>query len=100
MRIDANRSTAETHAPSRTDSGAKGAGRGGAAAQGIDRVDVSSEAKRVREIVANAVQAASTAPEIRQSAVARARQLLASGELGQDSTRLASAIIDDLLDQP
>jgi hypothetical protein len=32
--------------------------------------------------------------------VARARALLASGELGRDSATLADAIINDLVDRP
>jgi flagellar biosynthesis anti-sigma factor FlgM len=71
----------------------------GNAPQG-DRVEVSDDAKKVQQIVAEAVKAASTAPEVRQDKVERAKALLASGELGSDHEALASSIIDDLLEQP
>ena len=65
-----------------------------------DRVEVSDDAKRVQRIVADAVQDVATAPAVRQDVVDRARALLASGELGRDSAKLADAIINDLIDRP
>ena len=50
-------------------------------------VEVSNDARRVQ-------------PEVRLEKVERARELLASGELGADHQKLASAMIDDLLEQP
>jgi flagellar biosynthesis anti-sigma factor FlgM len=65
-----------------------------------DRVEVSDDAKKVQQLVAEAVKSVSNAPEVRQDKVERAKELLASGELGKDHQKLASAIIDDLLEQP
>jgi anti-sigma28 factor (negative regulator of flagellin synthesis) len=66
----------------------------------VDRVEVSDGAKQVQRIVNEAVKAAGSTQEIRRDVVERARALLASGELGRDSQKLASAIIDDLLERP
>jgi flagellar biosynthesis anti-sigma factor FlgM len=65
-----------------------------AAAPGqADRVDVSADAR----LVADAVRAASDAPEIRRDVVERAKARLEAGEIGRDPEALADKIIDDLL---
>ena len=101
MRIDQNHPAAGPSATGRAESAAdqpaKAGSQGGAP---VDRVEVSDGAKQVQRIVAEAVKAAGTTPEIRRDVVERARALLASGELGRDSEALASAIIDDLIDRP
>ena len=101
MRIDTNTPAASPGAPARVEppagQSAKTESQGGGP---VDRVEVSDGAKHVQRIVAEAVKAAGTTPEVRHDVVERARALLASGDLGRDSNALASAIIDDLLDRP
>ena len=63
-------------------------------AAGADSVRLSGELK----LADRAVRAASVAIGTRPEAVAHARALLASGELGSDPTKLADAIIDSLLE--
>lgn len=46
----------------------------------------------------HAVRAAAIYGDVRPEAVARARQLIASGQLGSDSGELADRIIDSLLE--
>ena len=75
----------------RTQSGRAGKGR--AAAQPGDRVEVSNDA----HLMSSALQAANKAPAIRQDVVERARQKLAAGEIGNDPVRLADRMIDSLL---
>ena len=58
-----------------------------------DRVQVSEDAR----LLDAAVQAATSAPVTSESAVERARQKLASGELGKDAELLADKLIDHLL---
>jgi len=60
---------------------------------GGDRVNLSSDAR----LMSSAVRAAETAPDVRPDVVERARQKLASGELGRDTLKLADRIIDSLL---
>ena len=61
-----------------------------------DQVEVSSGAKALH----NLVNESHGGLEIRQAVVARMRELLERGELGQDSGRLADAIIDRWLTTP
>lgn len=60
---------------------------------GTDRVELSPDAR----LMTSAVRAAESAPEVRRDVVERARQKLASGELGRDVLKLADRIIDSLL---
>jgi len=60
---------------------------------GTDRVELSPDAR----LMTSAVRAAERAPEVRRDVVERARQKLASGELGRDVLKLADRIIDSLL---
>ncbi len=46
------------------------------------------------QLAAAAAAAAEQAPDVRSEAVARARKLLASGDLGRNAERLADALID------
>ena len=57
-----------------------------------DAVSLSSDLRLADE----AVRAAALAGDVRPEAVARARALLASGELGADLTRLANRLIESL----
>jgi hypothetical protein len=63
-------------------------------ATGTDSVRLSGELRLADE----AVRAAALAAEVRPDAVARARALLESGELGRDVSALADSIIDSLLE--
>lgn len=58
-----------------------------------DRVNLSTDARLVTEVV----RAVNQAPEIRQDVVERARAKLEAGEVGADLNRLADRLIDDLL---
>ena len=58
-----------------------------------DRVNLSTDARLVAEVV----RAVNQAPEIRQDLVERARAKLEAGEVGADLNRLADRLIDDLL---
>ena len=101
MKIESHRpGAAETDASQRAEGPARKQARTDASSHQSDRVEVSDDAKKVQQIVAEAVKSVSTPPEVRQDKVARAKELLASGELGADHQKLASAIIDDLLEQP
>lgn len=102
MKIESHRPGAAetTEASQRAEGSSRKQARADVQAARGDRVEVSDDAKKVQQIVAEAVKSASTAPEVRQDKVERARELLASGELGKDRQKLASAIIDDLLEQP
>lgn len=101
MKIESHRpGAAETEASQRVEGSSRKQARADVQSSQGDRVEVSDDAKKVQQIVAEAVKSASTAPEVRQDKVERARELLASGELGKDRQKLASAIIDDLLEQP
>lgn len=64
-----------------------------AATDRADRVQVSDDARLLNA----ALKAATSVPEASETAVERARQKLLSGELGQDSERLADKLIDHLL---
>ena len=57
-----------------------------------DAVSLSSDLRLADE----AVRAAALAGDVRPEAVARARALLASGDLGSDLTRLADRLIESL----
>ena len=65
------------------------------ASSGTDRVELSSDA----QLAASAVRAANDAPSIRKDKVEQARQKLVSGEIGQDTYRLADRLIDHLLER-
>jgi negative regulator of flagellin synthesis FlgM len=60
-----------------------------------DTVQLSSDAK----FAAAAIDAAQQAPDVRADKVARAKQLLESGELGADAGKLADAMIDSMLEK-
>jgi flagellar biosynthesis anti-sigma factor FlgM len=101
MKIEPHRpGAAEADASQRVEGPARRTRRPEAPSPQGDRVEVSDGAKRVQQLVAEAVKSVSNAPEVRQDKVERAKELLASGELGADHQKLASAIIDDLLEQP
>jgi flagellar biosynthesis anti-sigma factor FlgM len=68
---------------------------GAGSAPGNDRVDLSSDAR----LMDNAVKAVERTPDVRQDVVERARQKLASGELGKDVNALADRMIDSLLNR-
>ena len=61
-----------------------------------DRFTLSSDA----QVVQSAITQAANHPEIREELVTRMRDLLDHGELGQDASRLADAIIDRWLTTP
>jgi hypothetical protein len=67
-----------------------------AARGGVDAGDLPALSAETR-LFGQAVDAASTAPEIRQEVVDRARARLAAGEIGNDPGRLADRLIDSLL---
>jgi flagellar biosynthesis anti-sigma factor FlgM len=99
VKIEANRSagdTEATQASSRTAATDARVARTGTdrVAAGTDRVEVSQDA----QLLASALAAAEQAPAIRADVVERARQKLNAGEIGNDSTKLADQLIDDLLD--
>jgi anti-sigma28 factor (negative regulator of flagellin synthesis) len=77
----------DTHSPDRSRA------REASVQPGTDRLNLSPDV----DIVETAMRAATDAPEIRQDVVARARQKLAAGDLGQDLVRLADRIIDHLV---
>jgi flagellar biosynthesis anti-sigma factor FlgM len=60
-----------------------------------DQVRVSTTS----QLAATAAAAAGEAPDVRPEAVARARALLDSGELGKNAERLADALIDHAIDR-
>lgn len=60
-----------------------------------DQVRVSTTS----QLAAAAASAAEQASDVRADVVERARQLLASGELGRDADRLADALIDHAIDK-
>ena len=96
MKIEGNRPAQETESLSRADAKSRKPAPNRAADAG-DRVDVSADAKKAQGLVADAVRAANSLPDVRAEAVARAKARLESGELGADAGKLADAIIDDLL---
>jgi flagellar biosynthesis anti-sigma factor FlgM len=94
MKIDGNRpgETASVDRPDRDPAGRPGrADKGGA---GPDRVDLSPQAA----LVAEAFQASQRVPDVRADAVARARELVRQGKVGNDPGRLADRILDSLLE--
>ena len=100
MRIDPNQPAVETGASDRIGGSGDKSPRVGIQGGAADRVEVSDDLKRVQRIVADVVQDMAATPKVRQDVVDRARALLASGELGRDSSALADAIINDLIDRP
>jgi flagellar biosynthesis anti-sigma factor FlgM len=58
-----------------------------------DRFEKSPDA----QLAEMAVRAATTSPDIRPEVVERAKKMLASGELGANTERLADRMIDSLL---
>lgn len=97
MKIQGQRPNVETTASQRLEAGKEpGRGeRGGRAARGADRFDLSPEASLASE----ALKAADQTPAIRQDKVERARQQLAAGEIGRDAGQLADRLIDHLLSE-
>jgi flagellar biosynthesis anti-sigma factor FlgM len=71
-------------------------GKADAAAARGDQLTLSSDAK----VMQAAAEQASQAPAIRQDVVARMRELVDKGEVGNDAARLADALIDDWLNRP
>lgn len=69
--------------------------QGAGTTQSTDRVNLSSDAR----LMDTAVKAVQRSPEVRQDVVERARQKMASGELGKDVNKLADRIIDSLLNR-
>lgn len=95
MKIQGQRPNVETSATQRVD-GDKDAARGQRAAASdrrADRFEVSPEASLAGE----ALKVADQAPAVRPEVVERARQQLASGEVGRDAGKLADTLIDHLL---
>ena len=70
-------------------SSARPAGQGSPA----DQLTVSPEA----QLLQTAADAADATPDIRREVVERMRALLNDGAVGEDASRLADAIIDDVL---
>ncbi len=98
MKIDQNRANLETvggvrQEPVREERAA--AAERAAQDTGADQVRVSTTS----QLAAAAASAAGQAPDVRPDAVARARALLESGELGRDAARLADALIDNAIDK-
>lgn len=101
MKIETHRpGAAETDASQRVEGAARRTPRAEAQSSQSDRVEVSDDAKRVQQIVAEAVKSVSSPPEVRPEKVERAREMLAAGEVGADHQQLASALINDLLQLP
>jgi flagellar biosynthesis anti-sigma factor FlgM len=100
IKIDANRSTADAEAarqvagrtPDRASTDRAAIDRSSAR---TDRVEVSRDA----QLMTRALKAAGDSSAIRHDVVERMRRLLDSGELGKDSTRLADALIDHMLNK-
>jgi flagellar biosynthesis anti-sigma factor FlgM len=61
-----------------------------------DQLTLSSDAR----VMQAAAEQAGEAPAIRQDVVARMRELVDRGEVGNDRARLADALIDDWLKRP
>jgi flagellar biosynthesis anti-sigma factor FlgM len=97
MKIDANRPAHDAQATDAARRAEHDAAlrQGGAVspAGGTDRVELSGDAA----LRVAALKAALDAPAVRADVVDRMREKLDRGEVGRDSTRLADAIIDDLL---
>jgi flagellar biosynthesis anti-sigma factor FlgM len=102
MKIDGNRPFPDADPLRGVESGARKTERAGAQkpAETTDRVEVSADARRAQDIVANALDAAAKTPDVRADVVERAKALRESGQLGSDAGALADALIDDLLKQP
>ena len=94
MKIDNNRANFDRLEKARTEAASAEAAAkkdGGKVAQpGSDSVRISSGV----QFASSAVNAASTAPEIRLDKVERAKAMLNDGTLGSDPFKLADAIID------
>ena len=97
MKIDQNRVNLDPPGTVRPDPARdeRAAAAERAAQEGTDQVRVSSTG----QLAAAAAAAATAAPDVRPDAVARARELLESGKLGSDATRLAESLIDSALDE-
>jgi flagellar biosynthesis anti-sigma factor FlgM len=95
MKIDNNRPDFDTTPAGKVEATRTSELKAGAKAHpsATDQVSVSSGAK----LANNAIEAAKNASDIRSEVVDRARALLASGKLGNDSKRLADALINGLL---
>lgn len=102
MKIDGNRPFPDADPLRGVEPGARKTERAGAkpAADSADRVEVSADALRAQDIVANALDAAAKTPDVRAEVVERAKALRESGQLGADAGALADALIDDLLKRP
>jgi flagellar biosynthesis anti-sigma factor FlgM len=98
MKIESHRPASETEASQRAEGSARRSPRAEGQSSKGDRVEVSDGTKKVQQIVAEASKGVSVS-EVRPEKVERARELLESGRLGKDHEALASAIIDDLIDQ-
>ncbi len=98
MKIDQNRANLETVGGVRQDAVREeraAAAERAAPEKAADQVRLSPTG----QLAAAAAAAAGQAPDVRPDAVARARALLDSGELGRDATRLADALIDSAIDK-
>jgi flagellar biosynthesis anti-sigma factor FlgM len=95
MKIDSNRPDFDTTPAGKVEATRTSELKAGAKAHPsvTDQVSVSGDAK----LASTAMQAATQASDVRSEVVARARALLASGKLGNDSKRLADALINGLL---
>ena len=100
MKIDRQNASPDTEAIRSSGTAPAKAGKASdaSAASGVhaDTVDVAGAA-HVQQLVARAVQAAMSGPDSGPEAVARAKALLAAGDVGRDHAALANAIIDDLI---
>ena len=94
MKIDGNRSAAGTDPTDTTwrITPGRGAEADGVAPASQDTVAVSADVR----LAQRAIDAVNQLPDIRPEAVARGRDLLASGTLGADPQRLADAMFDDV----
>jgi len=96
IKIDANRVTGETESTRRVGTGRtqERTSTDRSSVQG-DRVEVSKDAK----LMTSALKAANDSSTVRHDVIERMRRLLDSGELGKDSSKLADALIDHMLNK-
>jgi hypothetical protein len=95
MKIEGNRPNVDASAAAGVDGVRVGQTSKGKGAAAGDAVTVSHDA----QLAAQAIQAAGLPGGVRPEAVARGKALLASGDLGRDSARLADSLIQRLLEQ-
>jgi flagellar biosynthesis anti-sigma factor FlgM len=100
IKIDANRQAAEAEATrravaARTNDRASTDRTSADRAVQTDRVEVSKDA----QLMTSALKAASESSAVRHDVVERMKKLLDAGEIGKDSSKLADALIDHMLNK-